>query len=495
MKFFIKNKIDVNESFELTESVVSIGAGSANAIVINDDDLVAENHMQFVANNNEYMVVDLGSANGTFVNSEKVVGSRMIKNGDEISIGNKTFSYEIEDNTKNFVQFSPSNGSGEKVINETNPATKTVTFKPAAVTSNKSRKGEAEESISEKDNVFAQKTQAEANQTVVDGFDEKELFSKGKAKKPKEKKALKKRIFDIFFYIIVLVLASIAVYSFIIMQNKKTPSKQKQIFKEKPFFLSYEKVIETDNNIFNFRLEVKGYKVEIILDDLLSQRNYSKDLVLNDSDGTILNLDKLKKSIGDTDFAKLKKTVSSEAVVDTKTFRRIKLYQAGVLTDYTATDEYPPSSFIAVENAIDDFVTEMGYSSFPKSPKELQEEAKEMFLAANDYFDNWRGAPGNLLAAKVRYERAIEFLNQFEPKPIMWKRSKARLAECTKLLEERIKSLKKDYNKAKNLKQLDEKLRCLKELLLLTPKDSKDYKEYLRRKRITELAIKKRRGK
>ena len=486
MKFFIKNKIDVNESFELTGPVVSIGTGGANVIVLNDADSVAENHMQFVVSNNEYMVVDLGSANGTFVNGEKVIGSRVIKNGDEITIGSKIFTYQIEGEDKKVVQFSPSNNDGAK----------TVTFKPATSTASPQPAQQNSAEV-KNENLFEKKSQSEQNNATVDNttiIDEDKLFSKDKEKKPKEKKPLKKRVFDIFFYCIVVILAVIAVYFFIVMQNKPVAVAQKEVFKEKPFFLSYEKVIETDDNIFNFRLEVKGKKVELILDDLLSQRNYSKDFVLNDSDGSILKLDTLKRSIGNTEFAKLPKKISTDASIDTKTFRRIKLYDAGILTDYTATDEYPPASFTAVENAIDDFVAEMGYSSLPKSPKELQEEAREMFLQANDYFDNWRGAPGNLLLAKMRYERAIEFLNQFEPKPVMWKRSKDRLAECTKLLDERVSSLKKDYKKAFNLKQYDTMLRCLKELIVLTPKDSEKYEKYMNTKRKIELALKTKKG-
>ena len=480
MKFFIKNKQNVNEIYELTSPMVSIGSENANLIVIHDNNSIAEYHSQFISRNGEYMIVDLGSDSGTIVNGQKIVGSQLITNGDEIIIGNKVFEYITDDSDNSFIQFEPSSDNTKK--------TKTVTFKPAVPSTSPSIEADS-------DKLFTKEQSTVEPAATLDVFDEGKLFSKDKVKKVREKKPFKKRIFDLCFYLLVLILAGVSIFAFVSQQTKKTININKTEIKEKPFYMSYFKEINSDNNIFSFRLEIKGDKVRIVLDDLLSRRIYAKELILKDSDGSLLNLEKLKSSIEATGFSKLKNNSNDENVVDSKVFRRIKLYNAGILSDYIATDDYPPNSFIRIESAIDDFVEELGYSSFPKSPKELQDEARDMYSTANDYFDNWLGSPGNLLLAKKRYERAIEFLDQFEPKPIMWKRSKARLLECNKLLEKRIKNLKSDFNKARNLNQQDIKIKCLKELMALTPKDSKVYKGYADRKTKIELLIKKRRSK
>lgn len=67
--------------------VLTIGRSQENDIVINDAK-VSRIHLQLVISDNEtYSVVDLNSANGTYVNGERIYGEAKLKQNDEIRIG------------------------------------------------------------------------------------------------------------------------------------------------------------------------------------------------------------------------------------------------------------------------------------------------------------------------------------------------------------------------------------------------------------------------
>ena len=75
--------------------VVTIGKQSDNNIVINDD-FVSRHHCQIIQNNDlSYMIVDVGSKNGTYVNGNRINGSSVIHSNDIIRIGNTTLPWQI----------------------------------------------------------------------------------------------------------------------------------------------------------------------------------------------------------------------------------------------------------------------------------------------------------------------------------------------------------------------------------------------------------------
>lgn len=74
--------------------VITIGRSSENNIVINDAK-VSRTHLQLVQNDNGVCsVVDLSSANGTFVNGQKITGEVRLQPHDVICIGNTTLSWQ-----------------------------------------------------------------------------------------------------------------------------------------------------------------------------------------------------------------------------------------------------------------------------------------------------------------------------------------------------------------------------------------------------------------
>jgi pSer/pThr/pTyr-binding forkhead associated (FHA) protein len=65
---------------------MTIGRDSTNEIVINDAE-VSRRHSRLTFQGGKYVLEDLGSTNGTFVNGQRLAGPRVLKPGEVISFG------------------------------------------------------------------------------------------------------------------------------------------------------------------------------------------------------------------------------------------------------------------------------------------------------------------------------------------------------------------------------------------------------------------------
>ena len=81
--------------FALTQNEVVIGRDIDNEIVINDSE-ISRRHTRLLIQDGGYVVEDLGSTNGTFVNGQKITGPHSLESGQTIRFGeNVTLSYEV----------------------------------------------------------------------------------------------------------------------------------------------------------------------------------------------------------------------------------------------------------------------------------------------------------------------------------------------------------------------------------------------------------------
>jgi FHA domain len=74
---------------------MTIGRSPDNQLVISDPQ-ASSHHAQIYPDGQGYLLVDLGSTNGTFVNEQRLIAHspRMLNAGDVLRIGNTSFSYE-----------------------------------------------------------------------------------------------------------------------------------------------------------------------------------------------------------------------------------------------------------------------------------------------------------------------------------------------------------------------------------------------------------------
>ncbi|HVO31368.1 MAG TPA: FHA domain-containing protein, partial [bacterium] len=78
--------------YAIAGAVVRLGRGDDNDIVLQDNN-ASRLHAEVVASRGQYVVRDLGSRNGIFVNRKKVPQQQALKNGDKITIGGTTVQF------------------------------------------------------------------------------------------------------------------------------------------------------------------------------------------------------------------------------------------------------------------------------------------------------------------------------------------------------------------------------------------------------------------
>ena len=80
--------------YELTSDEVYIGRGSANNIIIKAAE-VSRRHVRLYQQGGEYMIEDLGSTNGTYIDGQRLIGPHLLRPGETIYLG-ENISLEVE---------------------------------------------------------------------------------------------------------------------------------------------------------------------------------------------------------------------------------------------------------------------------------------------------------------------------------------------------------------------------------------------------------------
>lgn len=79
----------IKEEYALNNKI-TIGRGNQNDIILRDP-YVSKKHLKIVEDEGKYFLEDLKSANGTYLNNQKVLDVTMLKNGDRIKLGQIEF--------------------------------------------------------------------------------------------------------------------------------------------------------------------------------------------------------------------------------------------------------------------------------------------------------------------------------------------------------------------------------------------------------------------
>lgn len=78
----------VGKVFALDKNELFLGRDLSNDIVINDPE-ISRRHSRFYQQGNGYVLEDLGSTNGTFVNGQRLMGPNVLRPGDVITFGER----------------------------------------------------------------------------------------------------------------------------------------------------------------------------------------------------------------------------------------------------------------------------------------------------------------------------------------------------------------------------------------------------------------------
>jgi len=94
-------------TFTLEGDQLNIGRDSANEVVINDAE-VSRRHARLTFQGGKYILEDLGSTNGTFVNGQRLAGPRVLKAGEVVSFGEQiVLVFEVTTNDPGATMVSP----------------------------------------------------------------------------------------------------------------------------------------------------------------------------------------------------------------------------------------------------------------------------------------------------------------------------------------------------------------------------------------------------
>lgn len=81
----------------LEGETMTVGRAASNSISLDFDRAVSKVHAAFALLPNVWCIRDLGSSNGTYVNGDRVVGERSLRNGDEVVVGNTRLTFFADD--------------------------------------------------------------------------------------------------------------------------------------------------------------------------------------------------------------------------------------------------------------------------------------------------------------------------------------------------------------------------------------------------------------
>lgn len=85
-QFVMRSGPDVGKVYLLRAQEITIGRDSNNTITINDVE-VSRKHASMELRGTAYVIQDLGSTNGTFVNGKRLSGVQVLNAGDAVSFG------------------------------------------------------------------------------------------------------------------------------------------------------------------------------------------------------------------------------------------------------------------------------------------------------------------------------------------------------------------------------------------------------------------------
>ena len=93
MAYLIRQQAEFDEMrYELTDKPVIAGRSDAADITLKDPG-ISRNHFQVRRKGHVFVLTDLNSSNGTYINSHRILQARL-QNGDEISVGQFMFLFD-----------------------------------------------------------------------------------------------------------------------------------------------------------------------------------------------------------------------------------------------------------------------------------------------------------------------------------------------------------------------------------------------------------------
>ena len=396
MNLYFLNGKRKGEQWELVPPGICIGREADNDIQLLMPGVSRYHAKIEYTPDGKWKIHDLGSTNGTKYNGKKIEKEAILTAGAEITIGEQIIRFD--QNFKIHSEKTEKSPVQEKPVSTLPITEKNVTAKIA-----------------------------------VDIFDRSKPLSNA----AKEPATPGKRIVNLLFALLVTVLACVAVLIFTFLANKpKEDHRQGPVqVSRNPFFLEYEKIVISKDNVFRFSTIIENNSVQFSLNDLKYQRRFIKSIGKVDEE----LLKTLIREIKSTDFMKITSDPPGSPVNGMDEIRTLTIGYDTSMNKIVVRNSYPKSSFETIEYALNQFADDYGLKTISLSQKEMREEAERSFRKAEELLANYQAKPENLRNAILRYQITIDFLEQFDPKPEAWTIAKRKLAEAQNLMKKAMK--------------------------------------------------------
>ncbi|MDD3117231.1 MAG: FHA domain-containing protein [Victivallaceae bacterium] len=499
MKIHFLNGSDAGQSLELDKESFKIGRELDNDIVLETSGLSRYHALLQCTAKGTWLISDLGSTNGSKVNGERIDRPHQLEEGDVISLGDQNIRFgEKNDLAENVAKiiFQKQQAGDEvpKVIFHTTTPTDTDEINISPLISIGDVDSNSHPKI-----IKTPEVPHPENKPDLSIFENKNInfFQK---KNPQPQSAVstpansKKSLFsNLLFYTILVALVIIFAVIFIKIteDNEKIRSANDTAIttRKVPFVLEYTKELIDRNNIFRFVLNLDDEKAYFCIDDMKSQRHFTKEI----TEIPKHSLDNLRKEIEKTGFFNLEALYSDSSTGGASSERTLLVAGNQKLNRVTVRNTYAPNSFETIEVLVNEFAALYGLQTISMSPDEIIRQATEYYNKAEELYYNREANPENILKAIQRYRLAVEYLDQFQPKPKIWDLARKREHEAETLRKKLLDDLNFEIVRLANLNDYSEAKKALESYMLLVPEGSKAHNECIKKRLEFDREIRKRR--
>ncbi|OGV51033.1 MAG: hypothetical protein A2X49_04580 [Lentisphaerae bacterium GWF2_52_8] len=490
MKLYFLNGSKAGEVFELNPPGISLGRETDNDVHLLIGG-VSRYHAKIEAQNDAWAIRDLGSTNGTKINGTKIADAHTLKPGDIITLGDQNirFGEKQESIAQQIFQQTPSPviipapsapPPPQAQIQAPAPISPPPPPPPPAASA-----GQNEENAAQVDKEAHAKSFYESfKQGNANLFDKVNLFSSKSGTKPEkeesaagEKKNTRSLRSNLAFYVAVIGTAIIFISIFIMtQQNSRRPQPygQKNVKKPSaPFLLSYEKQLSGRDNIFYFALHIENGSAAFTLDDLKTQRHFTKTIKKVNE----VFLKTIEEKVKATGFMSLAPESPGDSVDGTSESRILTVSYDNNINKIIVKNTTARNSFEEVEAAIDEFSQNYGLTTITRTAEEMRAEAENSFTKAEELFSNHDARPENLRESIKRYQFTVDMLDSFVPKPEMWNTARKKQQEAQAILDKKVSDLKFNFERLFNLKKFPEAKEELSKLMEMLDPESQQYEK------------------
>ncbi|MBO5762281.1 MAG: FHA domain-containing protein [Lentisphaeria bacterium] len=449
MKIRFINGADTTEELEFSVPEITIGAVSDNLLILEAESISSHHGILCRTPEGDWIVRDLNSTNGITVNGTPVRGETGLAEGDVLLFG--TVEMQISDLAPEPVRpVIFSSVPAEETPEETPPPPPAATEKPER------------EPVAPPEKEYQLFDDPESPETVPEN---------------KGKRLFSNRV----YYALLLCVVVVGAITFHHLSNapaKPAAKAHDPVAAAKKFLLYYEKSITAPDNAFRIELRIENGKGLFLIDDLKSKRHFRREIpAVNPA-----SVDLLRLAAKRVDFPQITAPAKGSKSVSEGEFRRLLIADTDLpMHDVRVINTQPPKAFEDLEHAIGVFAENYGLQTFSLTPEELLAQAENNFLKAEDLFENREARLSNLRSAVQRYQIAVDYLEQFAPRPPIWEKARTRLAEAKQLRDAKLLDLKKERIRLARLKEYDQVRYILNQTMELADPDSPEY-DFARKK-------------